>query len=320
MTDETPDPLSAEEQIEQEADETFGHGIEDGNEDQPGYRAAEAILSPIKTVTFNLLLFFTRFAPMGNKFWKGLINAGYKGLVKSTSGAEGVGHIVEEGRIKHKPVAYKQGGGDGPVDDARWITNDGEWFKSPSSAKSTYLAAGRVPSIWASSKQNELGNHIAAETAEVLDMGGEEYVFSDATIHHNQITVEGGTGQDGAMADGGTTKHQTKEYVNTQNPGSLRDVLVPLGTEADGRVVSMEKFYQVFGEHSDSEEMEEQHMMGRLAEKDPSGDRSFVLKVLLIAAGLVAIFVLGPPLISALFGGAAGGGGGSIVPLTLGLI
>jgi hypothetical protein len=312
---------TSEEQIEGEVAETFEEGLTDGQEDRLGYRVADGIMNQVRSITFNLLLFVTRFAPAGNKFWKGVINAGYKGLVKSTKGAEGVGHIVKEGRIKHKPVAYKGDGGDGPIDDARWITNDGDWFKSPSNAKSTYLAAGRVPSIWASSSENELGNHIAAETAEVLDVGNEEFVFGDAQILHNQITVKGNPQQGQAMADGGnaTAKHQTKEHVSVEHPGSLKDTLVPLGTEADGRVVSMEKFYQVFGQHADSEEMEEQHMMGKLEEKDPGADRAFVIKVLLIAAALVGMFVLGPPLIQALLGGGGGGGGGSVIPLLLGV-
>jgi len=309
------------EQIEQEVSETFEEGVADGNEDKAGYRAAGAITDPLQTVFFNLALFFTRFAPMGQKFWSGLINAGYKGLAKSTGGAEGVGHIIEEGRIKHKPVAYKQDGGEGPIDDPRWITNDGNWFKSESGVKNTYLVAGNVPSIWASSADNEPGNEIKAETAEVLDAGGGKAVFRDAEILHSTVTVEADS--DGrAVADGGQTTRKHREHVSIENPGSLTDVLVDLGTEADGRVVSVNKQTEIYGENSDTQEMEQQFLMGELAAKDPGANRALFIKMLLIMAGIIAIIVLGPPLVSALFGGAAGagGGGGSVIPLTLGLI
>jgi hypothetical protein len=64
--------------------------------------------------------------------------------------------------------------------------------------------------------------------------------------------------------------------------------------------------------------MQRQEDRGRIAEMKPGADRKFVLKVMLIAAGIIGIVYLGPMIIDALFAsGGGGGGGGGVMPFSI---
>lgn len=285
---------------------------EPDNSDRVGNRIGGAIAGAIGSVMINISLFFSRLMPFSHRFWSAMIKAGYRGI-KSKGGADYVGHVIEQGRLYHRPVTYKTET-EGPTDDPRFVDNHGNEWKAPDESTTTNMV-GKVPTMWASAKSNQAGNHVQAEVAEVLDVGGGAPLTQDATV--NKITVDAQSMDQGAVADGGYQTQQ--EHVSVQDPGALSDYLVDLNQgleDAAGRVVSMEKYYETYPSQVDPEEMEQQHLMGRLAEKDPGADRAFIIKIMLIVLGIIALVMLGPGLVDALFGG--GGGGGSVGSTLLG--
>lgn len=279
-----------------------------------GAIAGDALAGSVRMTVVNILLFVTRFIPFSHRFWRGVVQAGYQGMLKSKGGAQAVGHIMESGRVRLEPMAYKRDHEEAPMDDPRWVTSDGEWWHG--TQDSTYHF-GKVPVLWASARANELGNHVTAETAEVLDLGAGQRVHEDATVQHLSVNVDPQShgSLDEAMADGGTIQGPT-EQVTVSDPGVLSDELVSLDEQlsADdaGRVVSMDKYYETYPETVAPEKMQEQFTMGYMAGRDPSEYKDFVMKVMLIAAGIIIAVLLGPSLIQALLGS---GGGGVSVPV-----
>lgn len=286
----------------------------DGSQ-RTGARLGNALTQQVRLFVLNVLLLATRFVPLSQRFWRGVLQAGITGLHK-TAGGDAINFVVDQGRIRPEPVKFDRGGSDSPVDDPRWIDQHGNFWKSPDEAKSTYLM-GKIPVVWSSSKGNELGTHVQAEVAELLDLGKDRELYESATVSHVKMKNELPNGDPSAVADGGVASNQWQEYVTVEDPGTLSDVLVDLneglaGGDA-GRVVSMEKFYEVYPSTPGSEEMQTQFMLGQLAERDQGAQLRFAMKVMLIALGVIAIVVLGPPIVSALFGG--GGGGGAVGPV-----
>lgn len=279
--------------------------------DRPGARAGAFLSRQAATFVTNLLLLITRIVPFSQRFWHGLVRAGLKGLHKS-AGGDALGFIAEQGRIRVEPVQFER-------EHTRWVTQGEEYWNAASEADNTYLIAGRIPAVWAAAEANELGSHVQAEVAEVLDLGGGVDVYESATVQDITVTRElPEGGGEPAIADGGAQVN-AERFISVADPGQYKDTLVSLGqflgADESGRVVSMNKYYETYPEVVDAEEMKNQEDRGLLAAQDPDAYRKFVIKVLLIALGMLAIFVLGPPLIGALFGG--GGGGGGIVPIML---
>lgn len=284
----------------------------DGAE-RTGARIGNALAGQSRLFLLNLLLLTTRFMPMSQRFWRGALQASLTGLHKTASG-DAINFIVDQGRIRPEPVKFDRGGSESPVDDPRWIDQHGNFWKSPDEAKSQYLM-GKVPVVWSSSKGNELGSHVQAEVAELLDLGKDRDLFEDATVSHVKVDADMPAGGQTPVADGGAVSSQWQEHITVEDPGSLSDVLVDLNEglsdAAAGRVVSMEKFYEIYPSSPGAEEMQTQFMLGQLSERDEGAQLNFAMKVMLIALGIIAIVVLGPPLVGGLFGG---GGGGSAVP------
>lgn len=276
--------------------------------DRAGAKAGDTVAGIMRAIVINIMLFASKVIPGSNRMWQGCIRAGFSGLVK-TSSADAVGVIMEEGQMRHVPVKYDKEGGESPeINDGRWVTADGDWWKAPNEGQTTYLVPGKnpTPAIWASSSANQLGNHVQAEVAEVLDAGGEQPLMTDAKVNVTMDATGAAAGE--AVADGGQQQWQT--YATVEDPGMLEDMLVDLSHEADGRVVSAEKYYETYPSKVGPEEMEQQNLMGKLAERDTGAKLRFALIAMLIAFGIVAVVELGPPLVNAVFGGGGGGGGG----------
>jgi hypothetical protein len=267
-------------------------------------------------VTVALLLTITRVLPFTMAFWRGLYKAGLKGIHKK-SGADYVGFVNVGGKIKVVPVNWD-------YETNRFINSSGDWWKAPSEGEYRYSAAGgKVPAIWASASSNHVGSHLQAEVGEALDIGNSRHLYEAAEVQANIELNAQNLEQDGsgtALADGGLENI----VVTGERPGPFADELVPLTTDADARVVSMNKYYQTYPEVVDTEEMKNQEVRGELkaANRDMEG---LMIKVLLIAGAIVvgslaAVFVL-PELFGGgggLIGGGGGGGdGGGSLPLML---
>lgn len=317
----TDDPVGSA--SDSETGETVGFGLpwslKDGQ--RAGAQLGNFLASAMGNFAVNILLLVTRVVPMTQKMWYGLLNASYKGLLK-TSGGDAIMHVEEQGKLEHRPVKFKREREGSPIDNPRWVDQQGNWWHANDGSKDVTLKK-QVPTVWASSKANELGNSVQAEAAEVLDMGGGTVLTKSATVNKQMIsmTPEGG---DQAVADGGVVDDSVQEFVSVADPGSLQDYLVDLDTalsEGDsGRVVSMDKYYETYPSKVAPEKMKEQENFGRLRELSAGQMQSFVVKVLIIAGLIIAAAIMGPSLIESLLGGGGGGGGGGVIPLVSSLV
>jgi hypothetical protein len=270
--------------------------------------AVAEFVGAITGVITTLLLALTRIVPGTERFWRGLIGAGYSGLHKST-GADVLGHIKVGGEVKIVPLEYD-------YEKSRYENSAGDYWNAGSEAEYEYRVAGTVPMVMATSSHTELGNHIQAEVAEVIDAGGGK------ALHPADVNVVLDAKPTAAMPDGGQAQAGQALDIEINEVAGYSDEIVDLSTDADGRVVSMEKFYELYPSVTDPEEMKRQEERGRAAEQDRDMAK-MALKFLLIAGGIVAVAELGPPLVEALFGGGGGGGdggGGGIIPATIALV
>lgn len=256
----------------------------------------------------------TRPLPGGSKFWQKWIKIGY-GNLKRASGADRINHVMKQGHIIHRPIYWNS-------EHDRWETKNGNnWWNG--GKQHTYLGPGNTPCAWAASEATELGNQVQAEVAEALDIGAGASLYTDAKVTIDNVTLsmgQQGAGSGQAMADGGRSQTLTS-YVNVDNPGVLEDYVIDLhelfvddeGNVADGRLVSMEKYYQTYPETVDSEEMQKQEDRGILAAMKDGNAWKKALYMMIAAFVFVLAWEYAPALLG-MAGGAAGGGGGGIVP------
>jgi hypothetical protein len=263
----------------------------------------DELTSALAKLTVAMLISVTKIIPGTTRFWRGLLNAGYRGL-HSSSDADAIGHIAVGNEIKHVPLEYD-------YDKKRYENEHDDYWNVASEGDYEYRVAGRVPAVWGSAASNELGTHVQAEVAEVLDVGDEQYLYADPNIDVVLDAQQGQGGQGQARADGGM-------QVNWRDMGMFDDALVDLGGE--NRIVSMNKYYETYPSVVAPEEMQLQEWRGRQAEQNRDYGK-LALKMMLIAAAAIAAATMGPPAVQALFGGGGGGGGGgSIIPAMIGLL
>jgi len=311
MSDDT-EPQTAAEAYDEARSDPERPSVE--HEDEPGAKIGAAIGGALGRFVLNISLMLSRLMPGSTRMWRSLLKASYKGLYKSSSSVDCIGHIMVGGEIKHVPLTY-----DYEQERYKTLSDDPEWWETPSEAESEYRV-GPVPSVWASSTENELGSHVQAEVAEALEVGQEEFVCTDATVQH--VTVEQtGPIEDGAVADGGQAVQQRQEMISVEDVGKERDWLAVLDwDDADARVVSMDKYGDTYPETAASEKMDRERQLGRLMEKDRDLSK-YAMKMLLIAGAIVigalAVVFIGPSLLGS--GGvvSGGGGGGGALPFSL---
>jgi hypothetical protein len=329
MSDDTSDdeldwdPLEDDVDDVDPADDDAGltEQVEEELPDQPSMaepdgvvtRAVDEVVTAIASLTVTLLTGISRIVPFTERFWRGLFNAGCRGLHKK-SGCDYLGFINVGGEIKPVPL-------DWDYEQQRFENRHDDWWKAPQEGEYEYRVAGRVPAVWASAASNHVGSHLQAEVAEVLDMGGGQPVFRNASVQHvTQIlsAADAGDGDDQgpsqgqAVADGGQPNVLNSEIAVT-DPGVFEDFVVPLGPE--NRIVSMEKYYETYPAVTDPEEMHMQEQRGRLAEQDRDYGK-LALYMMLIAGGTIAAVELGPIVLNWILGmgGSAASDGGSVIP------
>lgn len=280
-----------------------------------GAKIGDAIAGTITTVLLGTVLMVTRVIPGTWKMWRGFLKAGYRGIYRSTS-ADYIGHINVGGKIKHVPVEF-----DHEENKIKTLADeDPEWWYVAAEGDNTYSTIGNVPAVWASARANEVGSHVQAEVAEVLDLGGGQWLAESADVDA-EIVVDAQGGQQGAgtaVADGGVAAQNLELQVTGAEPGFLRDEVVDLRHEDDARVISMDKYYETYPEKADPKEMQNQRDMGRLMEAD-SDLSAYAMKMLLIAGAIVVLSLAAVFVLPELLGGGGSGGGGGIIPIVIGL-
>lgn len=274
------------------------------------------IIDQIGLTIYYFLINFGKFIPYSHVFWKGMLKASYKAFYL-TSGGDAIAHVWRpNGQVDHKAVKWKGGGDEG---EEKWITKGEEEHWSPGAKGRAVDLIGSVPVIFTSEDAHEVGSEVEARVSEAIDMGDWVVQREDAQIGivENRTKAQTDGGQETA-ADGGEF-----QYVPiSQNPGALKDVLVDIGSadRFDGKVVSLEKYYEMYQDKVGSEEMKNQEIRGRLAERDDDKYAKMALKFMLIAALIIAIAVLGPRLLGYLFNSGTGSSVGDSIGLYISMV
>lgn len=256
-----------------------------------------------------VLLGVTRVLPKGSGFWQTWLKVGYKNL-KRASGADRINHVMNQGHILHKPIYWNS-------QKDRWETkNATNWWNG--GQQHNYVGPGGVPCSWGAARATELGNQVQSEVAEALELGIERDLYRYANIEVQHMDVDAG-GQTGAIADGG--QPALSGQVSVSNPGFLEDQLVNTNALfvddrfddlAEGRVVSMEAYYETYPETVDSEEMQKQEDRGLLANMQDDDLWKKALYLMALAFAFVLIWEYAPVLLGS--GGGGGGGVGGMLP------
>ena len=226
-----------------------------------------------------------------------MVKLGYKGLYKKTSAHVVCNTIYGDGEVVPRPATMDS-------EKGRLETNNDEWWTATNGLQPTRI--GDTPVVTGIVDQHELVDHIAARTAEAVDLGKKRYQeVSETDLGTYPVSTQGAGQQ--ARADGsGTAIPEMSTFddiwLDVSNPEPNND----------GWIVSMKKAYDLHWDQAATEEMQNQETRGILAAKDPKRDKK---RMLLMAAMILGAFCLGlfGPALAAQLGGSAGGaapGGG----------
>lgn len=266
----------------------------------------------------HIVVVVTRFLPyFGTKWWKFLSVFAFNTYFKRVSGSPDViGLITEEDTqvIRFAPARLEYGLEE-IEDEAGWnvLGEDRYWKRS---AHPEIFRIGKVPVVWFDRDSIRAGSPLESRVTEAIDAGDmrELYNVEQAEITARIDYPDAMGGQ--AVADGGEDYTIRRDF-NWKEAPIFEDMLIDVsaGEGFAGRALSFTHYNDHAPHETDPEELVKAEQRGWLAGL-AGGDRTgFILKVMLIAAGIVlgtlAIVLLGPRLLSQ---GAQGGGGGIIPP------
>lgn len=256
--------------------------------------------------------------PFAEKPWKNLLKFAFYKYHKA-AGGDAVGLIhepsgsIEPVAVKHKSQTIDEE----EAERAGWHAKgrDQSWHEAADGREVDRL--GKAPVVLLDSASTQRATVTEARFAQALDLDNVEPLYQvedegqvDITV---QMTGNGGSAGTPAMADGGAAWEATETAVR----GAVFDrALVDIGAgEHDGMRIDPRKVKETYREKSGAEQLDEVERLGFLAGKLGGTDmQGFVIKVLLIALGIVAAALIGPDLLSQ---ASSGGGGGGPVPFTI---
>jgi len=262
----------------------------------------------------------SRIIPFAEKPWKNLLKFSMYRYY-TASGGDAVGLIHEpNGSIEPVPVKHKsQTIDDEDPERAGWHAKgrDQSWHEGADGREVDRL--GKAPVVLLDSASTQRATVTEARFAQALDLDQVEPIYQLQDQGQVDLTVKmtGNTnGSAAAMADGGAAWEATEAAVR----GAVFDrALVDIGSgEHDGMRIDPRKVAETYREKTGAEQLDEVERLGYLAGKLGGQDvQGFVIKVLLIALGIVAAALIGPDLLSQAGSAGGGGGGGGPVPFMI---
>jgi len=251
--------------------------------------------------------------PFAENVWRKLAYfAIYQYHKRAGGDAVGLSHMPS-GSVRMEAVKYK----DADIEDqqpAGWHSKDRDrsWDEGADGREIDYLG-GKTPIALFDESATQRATPLEARYAQALDLDHVEGVFLNANLQ--QVTVDAPSGGAQAIADGGVAQRTT---VDAKGP--LADSVVDIGPRDghQGMRISVRKVKETYREKTDSEKMEEISRLSFLAGRMGNMDRSDVVKIMLIALGIVAAATMGPGLVEGIFSSASaatsGSGGGGMIP------
>jgi len=237
------------------------------------------------------------------------------------AGGDAIGLVFEpDGGVDLVPVKYKpQTTDDGEVERAGWHAIDREqtWHEGADGREVDRL--GRTPVVLLDSASCNRATVTEARFAQCLDLDQVDPIVQVPSKDALDVTVQvGGSPANGtAVADGGHGASQMELLESNVKESIWQADVVDIGSgEHDGMRIDPRKVKETYREKTGSEQLDEVERLGFLAGRAGKGDRTgFIIKVLLIALGLVAAATIGPGLFGSMSGATE-----SLAPLMLGLI
>lgn len=285
-----------------------------------GGKAGAAVAGTIAAVMMAFGGLLMKIIPYGGRFWKGLAVRSIEKYHRRVGG-DAVGLLHKpNGHIKLEAVKWTEGD---PEEEKRpgWQASgrDKTWTASADGREVDRL--GKAPVVLLDESANHRATVVEARVAEALDMGEYQPLYEsdrievDATVEP-QVDPSAMDADGSAVADGGHSGWQ----IDDIRIGDVvdNDAIVDISPEDDhdGQHVSLRKVKETYRHKSDAETMENVKTAAFLAGRANTDMKSFVIKVMLVGAGLAMLGLVGPELVSALFGG-GGGGGGSTIGLSI---
>jgi len=242
------------------------------------------------------------------------------------AGGDAVGVTFEaNGQADFVPVKYKEQSVDEDegAERAGWhaLDRDRSWHEGADGREVDYI--GKTPVVMLDAASTQRATVTEARFAECLDLDRVADLYQvpdrgavDVTVQVGAPGAATGNGRPGARADGGVQMDILEANVRE---AIWQDSVVDIGVDDhDGMRVNPRKVKETYREQTGAEQLDEVERLGFLAGKlESQVDTGFIIKVLLIALGIVAAATIGPDLLGTA-SGAASGGGGSILPLLVG--
>lgn len=303
---------------------------DDADASKPGAAAGEAAgraaTSGMKALLLAPWAFITamlRVMPGSRHIWRGLAKACLKQHYRNHGGDRTGLTYRPNGQVELEPVKWDPGEDDLKTEPGYQSVRRDKTFAAGADGRADERL-GKVPIVLLDEDFATKGSMIESRVMEAIELDNDRRLFSDPTITKVEVDYDGQRSPQ-AVADGGVAAGEIGENQMTtyrvEEPGELADVLVDIGSGEgfDGQAVSFDRFTDKFEERAPTERLQMAEQRGYLAGMDPSAQKGFVLKVMLIAAAVAIAGLIGPELIGALFGG---GGGGSLggLSLTVGVI
>lgn len=269
--------------------------------EEAGEQAAKPFLATLSfirgAVASFLMAFIKRIPLLRGKVLRGMINNGVEGLWKTSGAAAIVLCIYGDGVVVPRPAEWDK-------EQRKLRTDNGEEWSVPNGLDLNRI--GDAPIAWGVVDSHEIIQPVQARIAEKVECGPSEW----ETVEVDEMA---GTAQPArsAMADGGQTSWAGTAFddiwVDGRNPDK----------DATGMIVSMKTAYDLHWSQAGTEELQNQEMRGRLAEKDPASDTRKALIMVALALGGIALGMFGPALASNI-AGSGSSAAGDAVPMMLG--
>ena len=249
--------------------------------------------------------------PGRTRVYKWMVENGIENLYKNTSA-----NVIVMSIYGDRFVVPRLG----EVDDEEGVirtSNGQEWAMTDGDQM---YRMGDAPVVWGVADAHSLVSPVGARVAEKIDMEDAVAVYNQ--YQHKakrQWDVSQGRQAATPMADGGLSAPTAGYHaysIDRWEGEPIEDVLVNWANhnpDSDGMIVSMEKHYELEHSQAGSETIKDAETRGRLAEKDPDGDRSGLIYAALLGAGLI-LGLLGPGLAQRA-AGSGGNGGGTSLPV-----
>lgn len=237
-------------------------------------------------------------------------------------GGDAVGIVfAEDGQIdfepvKHKTVDLEEG------EQAGWFSKDRDrqpWHEGAGGRDVDWL--GKAPVVLLDAASQQRATAFEARYAEALDLDNVDAVYN--LDHGGQVTVEpqidavGATGGE-ALADGGVAEDAISDVRLKNVKGAIWDqhiVDIDGSPDTDGMRIDPRKVKETYRQKTGADQLAQATELGFQAGRSDERDLTGVLiKMMLIALGIVAAATIGPDLLGA---ASQSGGGGSLVPFTL---